>query len=472
MLKGTIKFKDIGNITEADIELKSFSVFVGKNNTGKTFLANALFYLHSKHMKSLIDSFLKKNSSSVDGKDILIKTKNLLKMIFEEFNNYPFYNRIYKNKKFNDSRVIFDYKQVDVFHERFDLHEILVDYFKENEMVVKLLMDVNKLDSKKFYNNILKTNIARDRNENIEMVLNTFFDTVFGKKFDVPYVVAKNILDKYFCVNKDVYMFPVERAGINTFLFDVTREINTFNICLENYLQLINELKNISVDAKSDYFDIACSLEQALFNGKIELTKDFLPQDKKLIFTDTNNNEIGSEFFSSSINELSTLILYLKYKAKKGDIVFIDEPEISLHPDAQRILVKYLAVLNNEGIKFVLITHSDYIVKELSHTISLGRKKSGCAEKDFIEMLKENNLSDYIIGANDKIYMASLEKESVLYSLNQNDDMHTVVKKIEPTLLGFNEDIFNNSINQTNIVSNTITSFVLNEKDEDIFSDI
>ena len=51
----------------------------------------------------------------------------------------------------------------------------------------------------------------------------------------------------------------------------------------------------------------------------------------------------------------------------------IDEPELNLHPQNQRLVARLLARLVNAGIKVFVTTHSDYLVKELNTLIMLSR---------------------------------------------------------------------------------------------------
>ena len=52
----------------------------------------------------------------------------------------------------------------------------------------------------------------------------------------------------------------------------------------------------------------------------------------------------------------------------------IDEPELNLHPDNQRLVARLLARLVNRGIKVVISTHSDYIVREINNMLMLGNE--------------------------------------------------------------------------------------------------
>lgn len=74
---------------------------------------------------------------------------------------------------------------------------------------------------------------------------------------------------------------------------------------------------------------------------------------------------------SSSVRALLDIGFYLRCRAKPGDLLIIDEPELNLHPVNQRALARLVARLVNHGILVFMTTHSDYIVKELNTLIML-----------------------------------------------------------------------------------------------------
>src|SRR5262249_53765555 len=80
---------------------------------------------------------------------------------------------------------------------------------------------------------------------------------------------------------------------------------------------------------------------------------------------------------SSSVKALAGLSLYLRRLAQNGDFLIIDEPELNLHPHNQRQVARLLARLARSGIKVLISTHSDYVVRELNNLSMLSRDKSG-----------------------------------------------------------------------------------------------
>ncbi|MXZ01574.1 ATP-binding protein, partial [Candidatus Poribacteria bacterium] len=78
---------------------------------------------------------------------------------------------------------------------------------------------------------------------------------------------------------------------------------------------------------------------------------------------------------SSAVRSLVDINFYLHCAAEEGDLLMVDEPELSLHPENQRRIAKLFARLANIGVKVFITTHSDYIVKELNTLIMLNHDK-------------------------------------------------------------------------------------------------
>ena len=76
---------------------------------------------------------------------------------------------------------------------------------------------------------------------------------------------------------------------------------------------------------------------------------------------------------SSAVRSLLDIGFYLRHRARKGDLLMIDEPELNLHPANQRRVARLLARLVNWGVRVFVTTHSDYIAKELNTLLLLSR---------------------------------------------------------------------------------------------------
>ena len=81
---------------------------------------------------------------------------------------------------------------------------------------------------------------------------------------------------------------------------------------------------------------------------------------------------LGLAESSSTVRALAEMYFYLRHKAKRGQMLMLDEPEINLHPENQRRLARLLAMLVKIGMRVFITTHSDYIVRELNALVRIG----------------------------------------------------------------------------------------------------
>ena len=87
---------------------------------------------------------------------------------------------------------------------------------------------------------------------------------------------------------------------------------------------------------------------------------------------------------SSSARGLSDLYFFLRYVAASGQLLIIDEPESHLDTRNQVLFARMLARFVTAGLRVLITTHSDYLVKELNNLIMLSRdfpEKKAVAKK-------------------------------------------------------------------------------------------
>ena len=75
---------------------------------------------------------------------------------------------------------------------------------------------------------------------------------------------------------------------------------------------------------------------------------------------------------SSMISELAPLVLFLTGVIHVGDTLIIEEPEAHLHPAAQTQVAMTLARLVRAGVRVLITTHSDWLLKQIGILIREG----------------------------------------------------------------------------------------------------
>lgn len=88
--------------------------------------------------------------------------------------------------------------------------------------------------------------------------------------------------------------------------------------------------------------------------------------DKKRAVPVVEKHNVSYSGFHSGAGETTVTELIARIEAPKTSLVLIDEIESSLHPRAQRRLIRLLAkICRDKDIQIILTTHSPYILEEL-----------------------------------------------------------------------------------------------------------
>jgi len=144
-----------------------------------------------------------------------------------------------------------------------------------------------------------------------------------------------------------------------------------------DYFAKINEINIKRVNKSFD--SIAENIEEKLLKGKVSFD-----QSTKQILFQPNNININLELLgtSSMIAEVSPIVLYLRHiigfeedrrgrgNADGKPILFIEEPEAHLHPEAQVSLMECFVDLVKIGAKLVITSHSNYMFQKLNNLIA------------------------------------------------------------------------------------------------------
>jgi hypothetical protein len=136
---------------------------------------------------------------------------------------------------------------------------------------------------------------------------------------------------------------------------------------VEDFIQFLYQAEEISKRAGASQFEAeAAMVERGLQNANRTVYRQ-AGTGQELALRVHKGPTIAMHLASSSIKQLAPLLLYLRYRAEKGDLLIIDEPELDLHPEAQAKMVEVLAILVNSGINVMAITQSPYIMQHLNN---------------------------------------------------------------------------------------------------------
>jgi predicted ATP-dependent endonuclease of OLD family len=182
---------------------------------------------------------------------------------------------------------------------------------------------------------------------------------------------------------------------------------------IRNY-DTLNKRKSFLLEKNQTYRWLFTILQDLIGGTYTEINGQVFYQPQKENDRDTINLPIY--IASSAIKSLFLLELYIKHIAKKGDLLIIDEPELNLHPDNQRKIAKLLARLVNAGVKILLTTHSDYLIRELNNCIMLSNEvenKESIMKKASIvreDILRPEQVKAFVIKKDHIIHEVTIDK--------------------------------------------------------------
>ncbi len=134
----------------------------------------------------------------------------------------------------------------------------------------------------------------------------------------------------------------------------------------DTYLDLIKSLDIPTTKGRvvSDLSAVNKSLEE-LFDGKIEQTGK---ADQPFIFK-KGNQKFAIQQTAEGIKKIGILTTLINNRQLgKGTILFMDEPETALHPDAVRQMIDMLVAMSKVGVQIFLASHNYFIIKQLANS--------------------------------------------------------------------------------------------------------
>lgn len=438
-----IGVKNFAKVESVKICIDSYTVLVGPNNSGKTFLMQLIQGINKKISYLLDDTIM--NALLVNEhqayKEYVLENQNIEKLI----------------DHINSKLAIEKEKLVkEIFGREIPIEELYVDILMEEESAYSfVIFDAEK---KEFSENI--SHFVNDVNIfGVELVnkLNTgmvcLVRSVHKEKTKILSwhgLFARDEL-RLFKIALDSIMtpeslfFPASRTGLlllyREFFANKTDKELSFTMEEKRLIENKDDFANVTQpiyeflrflqiysegeDSKQRFREELDFFEKHVIEGHISMDKQ-----GALSYSSKNEaNRVPMYLASSMINEVAPLVLAITSKNYYKRLI-IDEIEASLHPQKQLELVRFLNRLNNKGMQLIVSTHSDTFVSKLNNLYILSEmvkiNGTGILRKFNIEQ------SDLIIAENLHVY------EFVIQAGGKS-----IVKEIKPDMKsGYQFDLF------------------------------
>ena len=157
------------------------------------------------------------------------------------------------------------------------------------------------------------------------------------------------------------------RAGLERF-----PELPTFSGVMADFMQRLI-LYEDDRPGKRKMNALADQLENEVLAGKIRTRRPSSGGYPEFVYRPLNTDQdIRLTRSSSMVSELAPVVLFLRGSIQRGNTLIIEEPEAHLHPAAQTQMAVTLARMVRAGVRVVVTTHSDWLLKEIGNLIREG----------------------------------------------------------------------------------------------------
>ena len=465
------KAEKIGAVDKCEIDLsKKLIIFTGPNNTGKTYIAHAIYGLFKKQyrvifphkLRSKILSIIPINEGRFDLLGLLLNKEYHYEIAKAYTETLPLVFASTKDN-FKDSLITIseteDYIIKNVLDREvnttlnFQNSKIHITKAKGSTFLEFLL--VESTDEKEIKANKKEEIFDKFPTRIILDVINEIaMDIVLPNIFIAPAErMAINIFNKELSVQRNVLLdklLELGAAGNNKIddPFDIiNRRATRYPMPIRDSLEIADDISNFK--KKSSQFSfLADELEKSILDGRIEITRDgdveYRPNKNK-------SQRLSMHLTASMVKSLSNLVIYFRHLAKKGDYIIIDEPEINLHPDNQILLTRWIGKVIKNGFKVIITTHSDYILNEFNVHILLSKYKD--RKKLPFGYTNENIIMPDEVG----VY---------LFKYDNTKSRKSKVQKLNVTEEGFEIETIDEVINSLNKKIQTLHFETLEDEDE------
>ena len=393
----TLKVQSFGKIRSAEIKFAPLLIFVGKNNTGKSYLASLMWAILNsseqilrtggRHTQFGKDSpvwfgdALEANTEEGDAK-IEIKASRFA----------SWYNSLLSKRKADMLSRLLAWKGVHA-------ESIRISFPRSASLSITRTPYIGDISD----NQGGATFGTSKGPDGLEQFVFSAGGNMANLQHHIANSLACSILNpklRYFGDHQATYI-PAARTGfmlalnqIISGLFDGLQASDDSGRPSSLPLPLVRFLRLIiapPTDELRPTSSIADFLESSIIGGRVKRVDTTVPSFEYI--PKNHKKSIPLRASSSMITELAPFLFLLRNADLSAGVVF-EEPEAHLHISAQRCMARAIARLVNLGIPVVLTTHSDTFLQQLNLLMSLHSGDHKLTEKYGYESEDVINPSD------------------------------------------------------------------------------
>ena len=451
-----IHIRNFGKIESADIDLGNLTIFVGENNSGKTYIMQLIYglinFFSTKEFNDFLGNFKWKYNSEEIIREILESndediSKNILEIKADDRNFYNnFQNALNDFISRNKEKIV-----EKTFNTRnLSIGSLSIEFEK--------IVDDLTIQCTKNLKNTSKAKISFHFNKSVNHTITSILFAQNNQYKSMNSIVKKSILtiillmsfgiNQYQLTDLPILYLPASRSGLmllyTNFLAeynddktfqndDVVYQVNDgqtsenrYGLTEPIYDFLMFLLKHKTSEMISDKDrEIISFINENIINGTMEKTGTTMRYKPA-----SSEQSLPIYLSSSLVSELSPIYQILS-GIQKYSFILYDEIETCQHPTKQLQLARLLVRMVNAGYRMVVSTHSDTMAAAINNLITISFKE----KKDELMSKLGYEKEDMLESANVKAYQFIIGK-----------DGKTKVEEVKSHFsvgVGFDFDIFN-----------------------------
>ncbi|NOT17555.1 MAG: AAA family ATPase [Sulfuriferula sp.] len=403
--------KKLGNIDEANLTVKPFTVIAGENSSGKTFATKCLYCvldaLNQDHVSYAIESKISIIQDEVNEFEEVIKRPSnsdnefikyikgivipYLQKTLLQYESKPFILQTLPESK-NLGDLHFHDLQIKNYLEKtkdktkyIPIHTNLYNLYATFKEIVSLITNCE---------NTVVTGIENTLSENIktnfqvtdysllinntaptnkaEITIDTIGNITMSQSNDLSFSFTHQGIEKIQNLRHIVYVDSpaylkirkgLQKRGLASRLF----QFEDKRKYLSGYPQYIDKLYDfidMEYIGQADFLNLSTEIQE-LTHGQFRVAKS-----GDITFETSQGKNIPLSLTAMGISNMGLLELLIRNNViNKGSFLIIDEPEAHLHPKWQVFLVKLLYQIAKAGANIIIATHSIDIIKAIENLL-------------------------------------------------------------------------------------------------------
>lgn len=345
------KYSEYNNGEQSFITLEKNNIFIGKNNSGKSRLMrqvltneyNKKYYVNDNkddyvELKKQLDEIL------IGANDYTLKLYSELYLFNEKLNK-----KIYRNERDEEKLAIF-ICNILYSDDYYDIYTKL-----QNKNIIKNRFSFSKDPNFRLSNN------SRSKKQCIKETYTNIIDNIKEEIPDTiyfPSFLSLRKLNNIDIEQKSKYHLGISRLFANDYYKSIKEFETKIKTGQEVYSDMKKQLLSLSEERKQ-FLEYEKYISENFFDDKpISI---FIKDDEDdICIKEADEDPYPIYMLGDGLQTLITITYYLFMNNDKPLKVFMDEPEIHLHPGLQRLLITELQKYNN--CQFFISTHSSSLI--------------------------------------------------------------------------------------------------------------